>query len=252
MYKLGIVDDEPKLLSGLCSYYPWNELGYEITAQLHNGKEVLKFLQNDYLDVVFTDISMPEMNGIELARALYEEFPDIAVVFLSGYADFKYAQQALKYEVFDYILKPVKYDDIVQVFSQLKNKLDDKRSHMEEAEGYYEQIVAQVNKYTEENITSATLKDAAQKVNMSPGYLSSLYKKYTGRTFSDYLTYSRMEYAKKLLLDIHLKTYNVAEILGYEDPKNFTRAFKSYYGKTPREFKKTGIGARETNEKHQC
>lgn len=243
MYKLGIVDDEPKLLAGISSYYPWNELGFEIVTQLHNGKEVLEYLKCNFLDVVFTDISMPEMDGIELAKALHEEYPEIAVVFLSGYAEFKYAQQALKYNVCDYILKPVKYDEIVQVFSQIKNKLDDKYGQREEAEGYYEQIVARVNQYVEENITTATLKDAAQKVNMSPGYLSALYKKYTGQTFSDYLTQSKMAYAQKLLLDIHLKTYHVADILGYEDPKNFTRAFKSYYGKTPREFRKTGIGA---------
>lgn len=237
MYRLGIVDDEPKLLSGLCNYYPWEKLGFEIVARMHNGKELLDYLKQNTLDVVFTDISMPIMDGIELAKALQDKFGEIIVVFLSGYADFKYAQQAIKYDVYDYILKPVKYKDIVQIFGSIKQKLDGKYGN---SEGYYGKIIEEVNKYAVENIERVTLRDAAKKVNMSHGYLSTLYKKYTGQTFSDFLTKSKMEQAKNLLLDINLKTYDVAQKLGYEDPKNFTRAFRSFYGISPREFRKRG------------
>ncbi len=110
MYRLLVADDEKKLLSGLCDFYPWKELGFQIVARAENGQEVLEYLSRNPVDVVFTDISMPVMSGMELAEILYREYPEVKVVFLSGYADFKYAQQALKFGVSDYVLKPVKTD----------------------------------------------------------------------------------------------------------------------------------------------
>ena len=97
MYRLLVADDEKKLLSGLCDFYPWKELGFQIVARAENGQEVLEYLSRNPVDVVFTDISMPVMSGMELAEILYREYPEVKVVFLSGYADFKYAQQALKF-----------------------------------------------------------------------------------------------------------------------------------------------------------
>ena len=94
MYRLLVADDEKKLLSGLCDFYPWKELGFQIVARAENGQEVLEYLSRNPVDVVFTDISMPVMSGMELAEILYREYPEVKVVFLSGYADFKYAQQA--------------------------------------------------------------------------------------------------------------------------------------------------------------
>ncbi len=237
MYRLLVADDEKRLLSGLCDFYPWRDLGFQIVARAENGRQALDYIARNPVDVVFTDISMPVMTGIELAEVLHREYPNIKIVFLSGYSEFQYARQALKYGVHDYILKPVKTDELRKTFVELKRKLDGEDEGARKTLGYYENIVKLVETYIVSNLKTANLDEAALTVNLSAGYLSSLYKKETGINFSDYLLKARMEKARELLLCPEYKTYDISENLGYENPKNFSRAFKAYYGISPREFR---------------
>ncbi len=237
MYRLLVADDEKKLLSGLCDFYPWKELGFQIVARAENGQEVLEYLSRNPVDVVFTDISMPVMSGMELAEILYREYPEVKVVFLSGYADFKYAQQALKFGVSDYVLKPVKTDVLWKTFTELKQKMDKKVKPEAEEKGYYGNIINAVENYVKGNAGKANLDEAALVVNLSAGYLSALFKKETGINFSDYVLKVKMEKAKELLVRPEYKTYEISERLGYENPKNFSRAFKAYWGISPRDFR---------------
>lgn len=237
MYRLLVADDEKKLLSGLCDFYPWKELGFQIVARAENGQEVLEYLSRNPVDVVFTDISMPVMSGMELAEILYREYPEVKVVFLSGYADFKYAQQALKFGVSDYVLKPVKTDVLWKTFTELKQKMDKKVKPETEEKGYYGNIINAVENYVKGNAGKANLDEAALVVNLSAGYLSALFKKETGINFSDYALKVKMEKAKELLVRPEYKTYEISERLGYENPKNFSRAFKAYWGISPRDFR---------------
>lgn len=237
MYRLLVADDEKKLLSGLCDFYPWKELGFQIVARAENGQKALEYLTRNPVDVVLTDISMPVMSGMELAEILYREYPKIKVVFLSGYAEFRYAQQALKFGVQDYILKPVKTDVLRKTFTELKQKMDRERRSDEEERGYYGNIINAVENYVRSNPGKATLDDAALLANLSAGYLSALFKKETGTNFSDYVLKVKMEKAKELLVRPEYKTYEISERLGYENPKNFSRAFKAYWGVSPRNFR---------------
>lgn len=238
MYKLGIADDEPKILAGLCEYYPWEEMGFTIRAKAHNGQDLLDFMKKEPLDVILTDISMPVMSGIELAEALKGLNSSIVIVFLSGYADFQYAKQAIRNNVYDYILKPVKYQELIDTFDKIRVHLDMEHKHEPAQSGnYYQTMIERVNRYALENLSSVSLQAAADKACISSSYLSKIYKQYTGRNFSEFLLEAKMNSAGKMLRDSSLKVYQVAEKLGYDDPKNFTRAFRSYYGCSPREYK---------------
>jgi YesN/AraC family two-component response regulator len=97
--------------------------------------------------------------------------------------------------------------------------------------------VGQVKGYIEENYREASLEEAAIAVNLSPSYLSRIFKEKCGFGFSDYLIRVRMEKACELLSDIRYKSYDIAYYIGYDNPKNFSRAFKTYYGKTPKEYR---------------
>lgn len=238
MYRLLVADDEKKLLSGLCDFYPWKELGFQIVARAENGQKALEYLTKNPVDVVFTDISMPVMSGLELAEILCREYPEIKVVLLSGFAEFKYAQQALKYGVQDYVLKPVKTDVLRKTFTELKAKMDRERRTDEEKSGYYGNIINTVESYVRSNTGTACLEEAALLVNLSAGYLSALYKKETGMNFSDYVLRAKMERAKELLVRPEYRTYEISQRLGYENPKNFSRAFKNYWGISPRDFRR--------------
>nr|WP_297864070.1 response regulator [uncultured Acetatifactor sp.] len=239
MYKLGIADDEPKILTGLRDFYPWEDMGFTICTQAQNGQELWEYLQKNPLDVILTDISMPVMSGIELAQKLAGS--STIIVFLSGYADFQYAKQALHYNVYDYILKPVKYQELLDVFHKIRGILDMEQTDAPAPVCYYQTIVDKVNQFILEDLPEASLKSAAAKVRLSPGYLSSLYKQQTGRNLSQFILEAKMNCAGRMLSDGVLKVYQIAEKLGYEDPKNFTRAFRSFYGCSPREYKGGGF-----------
>lgn len=243
MYKLIIVDDEKSIREGLAECYPWEELGFEVAAVFGDGKSALEYIERCCVDACLSDIRMPKMDGLQLAEQIFKEHPSVSVVLLSGYAEFEYARTAMRWGVKEYILKPVKYENIMDVFTELKQGLDVQagvKAVDEPFVGYYDQIANQVCDYVRENYQKATLIEASELVALSPNYLSKIFKRKTGMNFSDFLLEVKMEKAARLLQDMTMKTYEVADAVGYDNPKNFTRAFKQYSGKTPREFREQG------------
>ena len=119
MYQVIIADDEAKIRSGLANLFPWNQLGFEIAAVCSNGKEALDFAMENPVDLVLSDIRMPIMDGLELSRLLLPKKP-VKMVFFSGYQDFNYARQAMKNGVSDYLLKPVKYEDLSDCLTRIR------------------------------------------------------------------------------------------------------------------------------------
>lgn len=244
LYKLLLVDDEANTREALSSYFPWHEVGFEVVGQAGNGKEALNFINREPVDVVLTDIKMPVMSGIDLAETLYKEKRDTMVVFISGYREFEYAQKALHYKVKNYIVKPVKYQMLFDVFCQIRTELDEVKgqgkAESEELSGNRDEglIISKVKWYIRHQYRTATLEEAARLVHLNSNYLSQLFKQKTGMNFLDYLIQVKMEAARKLLQDPRYKTYEISEAVGYSNAKNFTRAFKNVYGCTPSEFRK--------------
>ena len=94
MYRLVIIDDERKILDGIAEIFPWDNIGFQVTGKYTRAKEALKHLEREKVDVVMTDICMPDMNGLELAKEL-KGHPDILIVIFSSYSDYKYMREAL-------------------------------------------------------------------------------------------------------------------------------------------------------------
>lgn len=116
MLKVLIVDDEPFILQGIKVLIDWNKEGYEEPYTAGNGVEALEILKNTPVDLIISDVKMPEMNGIELLKAIRSAIKiDAYFVILSGYAEFSYAQEALRYDCTDYILKPVDKDELIGI-----------------------------------------------------------------------------------------------------------------------------------------
>ncbi|NWL90306.1 response regulator transcription factor [Paenibacillus sp. GM2] len=247
MYNLLIVDDEAETREALAIYFPWNDIGFQIVGQVNNGLEALQFIDGEErVDIVFTDIKMPVMSGIELAENLYNHKQNIKIVFLSGYRDFEYARQALHYRVMNYVLKPAKYHVLMDVFVKLRNEMEAGGTSLESedtapdysySKGDESLVIKKVKEYVKQNYKEATLEEVARQVYMNANYLSFFFKQKTGQNFSDYLIQTKMEMALHLLQDFNYKTYEISEMVGYSNAKNFTRTFKSYYGKTPSEYR---------------
>lgn len=240
MYQLLIVDDEESIRTGLAECYPWENMGFSAPVTFADGKKALEYLIDNPVHAILSDIRMPLMDGLELAQRAAQHKPGVQVVLLSGYADFSYAQSAILSGVKAYLLKPVEYDALVDTFTGIKENLD--RIHgvlpdLQETPGYYDRIIEKAKEYLLAHLASATLEATADEVGLSPNYLSKIIKKKVGSTFSECLLEARMKHALSLLSDPAVRIYEIAESIGYDNPKNFTRAFKSYFGKTPREFR---------------
>lgn len=126
MLKVLLVDDEPFILRGMKELIDWEEEGFKIVGSAPDGEEALHFLQDHDADLVLADIKMPVMDGLELLRALREseKFKDVYFIILSGYADFRYAQEAIKYACTDYILKPVEKEKLIQALRKVRGMKD--------------------------------------------------------------------------------------------------------------------------------
>ena len=107
MYQLLIVDDEPLVQAGIRSMLNWNEMNIEICGTAMNGQAALKIIEEKSTDIVITDIKMPVMNGLELAKTCRERYGDNCPYFiiLTSYEDFQMARDALSYQVSDYLVK---------------------------------------------------------------------------------------------------------------------------------------------------
>ncbi len=383
-YKVVIADDEKLILKNLAQIIDWHGLDCEIIGTAKNGQEVMEIIENQPVDLLLTDISMPEMNGIELLKTVNQIDHKPMVILISGYDDFEYAKEGIKNNAFDYILKPIDYDELEDCVKRALNKIKEQKINVYEHEKYaiYKLITsgkvdAQINnkqalyfsvivknykedieliftknavflskwnanlfvyklsdrevvvvvemakhfinqavditdafsqqllhaasdpciisvgkvveqlfeikhsvdaakellKYenyisgnvlTEERLkkeykpsqsaadmmeealdyirnnfqTDLGVEQTAEQVGLSVSYFSLLFKQKTGLTFLDYLTNVRMEYACLFLQNTDLKTYEIAEKVGYTDQRYFSQVFKRKMKKTPSEYRK--------------
>lgn len=121
MINVLIVDDEPFIRQGLLLLIDWESYGFQICGQASNGMQALGCIRAMQPDLVISDIKMPEMDGLQLAKTLYEQYSgDIKLILLSGFYEFGYAKQAIKYQVDDYILKPIVKTELVQVLEEFR------------------------------------------------------------------------------------------------------------------------------------
>jgi two-component system, response regulator YesN len=123
VYKILIVDDEKNIRDRLAHFFPWSEVGFEVSGTAENGVEALELIKQQRPHAVLTDVLMPEMTGLELAKEIQTSYADIKVVILSAYDDFKYAQAAIRFGVKGYLLKPLMKNDFFNVFTKLQEEL---------------------------------------------------------------------------------------------------------------------------------
>lgn len=112
MLNVMIADDDYNVRAGLLELIPWEQLGAKVVLAAENGEQIVQTLGQNETDLIITDIRMPIMNGIELARYVKEHFEHIQIILLSAYAEFEYAYEAINLGVRQYILKPISYEKI--------------------------------------------------------------------------------------------------------------------------------------------
>lgn len=140
LYKVLLADDETLDLEGLLRFIPWPELHMEVVAAVNSGFAAIDVLEREKIDILVTDIRMPNMSGLELARRALEKWDDIRIIFISGHKDFNYVKQAISLKAYSYVLKPMDDNELIESLVKIKVELDrDKKRN--ETELAYKQVM---------------------------------------------------------------------------------------------------------------
>lgn len=256
MYKVMLVDDEPIIVEGLSRSIEWERWDCEIVATAHDGLEGKRLIEEKKPDIIFMDICMPEMDGLQMIAAINSQFPDLEVSVLTGYRDFEYAQTAIRLGVTRFLLKPSNMDELEEAIGAMCANLKKKgiaststeAGHDVEEEEKHESvsssfIVKNALRYIEENYTQKlTLCEVAEKTYVSQWHLSKLLNRHTGQSFSEILNHVRIEHAKELLKDPALRIGDISEQVGFLDLAHFSRVFKKQEGVSANEYRNQILG----------
>lgn len=238
--KLLIADDEDTIRNGIAKYIRLHTDRFDKIYLASNGQEAVDIIFRDKPDIMFLDVQMPLKDGIEVMQEAKRADILPYTMILSGYDEFKYCQQALRLGAKEYLLKPVRSSDILQMVNRAADELFGVREIVKD--GLTEeknQLAELAREYVEEHYyENLMLADVAQKVGISPGYLSTLFQKQTAKGFVDYLNEVRIEHACTYLQQNLLKTYEVAYRVGFKDEKYFSKVFKKIKGQSPSEYRK--------------
>ena len=124
LYTVIVADDEDELREAVCTMIPWQELGFCLVGNASNGLDALQLVEKLEPDLLLTDIRMPFISGIELARQVREVRPATNIAFLSGHDDFEYAKQAIQYNIISYMLKPLTMEGLGAELQNIRRKID--------------------------------------------------------------------------------------------------------------------------------
>lgn len=248
MYKVVIIDDEDIIVQGLQKVVNWAKYNCEVVATASDAKSGAQAIRENVPDILFTDIKMPNMDGLTMLAGLKGEFPNLQITVLTGYRDFEYAKRALHLGVTRFLLKPSKMNEIeeaLQTMTDNLNKLlptvpEEKEENSDEQDNNPASsfIVRSALKYIEVHYAEKlTLTELAEKTYVSQWYLSKLLNKYTDKSFNDLLNQTRIKKAEKLLKDPSLKIHEISDMLGFNDVTHFSKIFKKIEQVSPNEYR---------------
>lgn len=151
MLKVIVADDEKRICRLICMLADWNALGMEVVTTAANGLEALEAIQKHQPDILITDIHMPGCSGLELIEQAKQLQPELEIIIVSGYAYFDYAQSAIKHGVGEYLLKPIKQEELMASLRKLGQRCRERMNTVAEVhtlrEGYQEQITRQQEQF---------------------------------------------------------------------------------------------------------
>ena len=145
-YKVILVDDEVEVIDIMKQKIRWNDLGFNVVGSATNGVKALELVEKLQPDVVLTDIKMPYMDGLELARKLNQDYPNIYIMLCTGFDEFEYAKEAVHLEIKEYMLKPISATELSDSLVKLKNTLDKEREeklNVKKLEDYFQEVGSQ-------------------------------------------------------------------------------------------------------------
>lgn len=242
MYSVLIVDDEQRCIRAIRENILWNKLSVGQVLEAGSSQSAKKVLTEHSVDILICDIEMPGESGLELVSWMQVQGMEIPTIFETCHAEFPFMRQAIRLQCFDYILKPIDYDELARILFDLVQKIEagetqvavaSKPSSMDVmVNNYFEasrnrDIEKGVKQYVRDHLRGhIAIEDIADALHFSPQHLMRIFKSKTGMSVLDYITTTRVETAKKILKETNIPVKLIADMVGYEDYAYFTRVFK--------------------------
>ena len=261
MYSCIIIDDEKSFVNGLTNYInSKSELGFEVIETFYSGEDALNFIKTNFIDLVITDVQMPDISGLELSQLLSSK-PDTETIIISAHSKFEYAQEAILHNVLAYILKPIDFKLLDETLKKAYTKIQAKTFHHpvhpalekhfiknSDIKNTKQGLIDKAKKYIHENYPEdISLQTIASYVYLSPAYFSRIFTEIENVSFSTYLNTVRIEKSIELLKQ-QQKLESIAKMVGFSSTKYFVQKFKSHTGLTPTNYYRNIIIGDDTNE----
>lgn len=239
-----VVDDDPRIIKSINLYMT----DYEITS-FSNGQDALDFLKKPHnVRLVLLDVLMNGMNGLDVLKAIKSMDKRITVLMITAYGTKDVAIQALRNRADDLIEKPFDMAELrAKIHYYLRTHyVRDGKTSLDPSDQ-----IEKIKRYLERDNQGVSLNDIAKKMDMSPKYMSRLFKEKTNFGFREYQIHLKIERSKELLSTTLLNVNEISAKLGYQNPESFMRLFKRTTGYTPDKYRREFINQFSSAEENK-
>lgn len=239
MLNILVIEDEAPIREWIVYTISNLSKNYNVQAA-SNGKEGYELAMKLKPAVVFTDIGMPIMDGLEFTREIKKVMKDVVVILLTNFEEFSYAKKAISYGVYEYLIKSdIRTKDISELLLKVAKSIEgtsievvdinNSEEKTRNKDKKYSKIIIRAMDYICENYKEhISLGDISRHVYISHEYFSRLFKEEVGENFSTYLTHYRMKKAEYLLKNTDKKIAEIASEVGYVNTGYFSKSYKKY------------------------
>lgn len=270
MYNALIVDDEPRTRQALIESVDWKKYNVRHLYEASNITEAKTQLHDHKVDILVCDIEMPGGTGLELVEWIREQNLLMGIIMVTCHPEFSYVQKAIRQGCYDYILKPIDYEEFSRTLHEMTEKMeyyDDHGDVMSNPDGSVNwgnlnysmksvnrtdgqlqelkqvsekrNVEKEVKQYVKNHLADdLNVTRIAEIMHFNPQYLTRTFKAETGQGILEYITTQRIESAKKLLLETNIPIKEISSLVGYQDYAYFTRVFKKETGVSPKQYRK--------------
>ena len=239
-----VVDDHGFIRRSIIESIDWGALGAEVVGEAANGIEAEELILRRRPDIVVTDIRMPGIDGLDLVERIGKLGFGGKVIVITGFQEFEYAQRALKLDVVDFVLKPIKNEELVAAIRKAIAELEryppspGARAEASQPASTYGLLVDSILAYIDAHYAEdLTLDRIAAEFKLSPSYASRLIAKATGTGFVQHVNRRRIEAAQRLLGDPSTRIKEIVAACGFSDYAYFLKIFRTLAGCTPQQYR---------------
>ncbi len=249
--KILVVDDEIVALNALKKRVDWMKYGFTEVLTAMDAISAREILTQHNVDLVLCDIEMPGESGLSLVEFIRSTYPATECMMVTCHADFDYLKKSMRCRVWDYILKPIDYDELDGILTQFveemqirvnKDRIERIAQKTALDKGHVlqtsEERVAVVKQYIEEHLNEKIyVEELAELIHINEQHFMRIFKKETGQSVTEYITERRILVASELLKTSDYSINFISDCIGCENYSYFSKLFKRYTGFTPKEYR---------------